>query len=444
MEPTELPSADASQPTIPLTGTIPATDADAVGQVGRKKTKEKLPRNLRRLFGWIFFIAIVPNLAFGFVAFMSAVQAQQIDPEGKVQALAVISAISALAAMLAQPIIGVLSDRTRSRFGSRRPWILFGGMVGAMALITAGLAPSIAWLTVAVVFVQFGFNALGGPLSAILPDRVPVRFRGRYSTLAGLGGLIGSIAGGIVASTLVGNIALGYACFAGVLLLVVVLFVTTVGDRDNRGEQRAPFSLLAFLKAFWVNPVRYPDFFWGFTGRFLIFGANALPTTYSLYILQDYVGLPVEQSIQIAPLLGLAAIPTILLSTAIAGPLSDRIGRRKPIVLISGLIIVAAAIIPIVSPTILGMVISGLLIGLGFGAFIAVDQALMSQVLPDKEKYGTDLGVLNIAATLPGVIGPAVSGVIVLVFGTYGALYAATAIVGLVGALAVIPIKSVR
>lgn len=432
------------QPATPLTGSIPASPADAMGKARLKPSKEKVPRNLRRLFGWALFIAVVPNLALSLITFMSAVQAQQIDPDGKVQALGIISAVSALAAMLAQPIIGVLSDRTRSRFGSRRPWILFGGMIGATALITAGLAPSIAWLTIAVVFVQFGFNALGGPLTAILPDRVPVSFRGRYSTLAGLGGLIGSVTGGIIGASFVSNIQLGYTCFAGILLLVVVLFVTTVPDEDNRGKAREPFSLTAFLKAFWVSPVRYPDFFWGFLGRFLIFGANALPSTYGLYILQDYVGLPTEQAIQIAPLLGLAALPTILISTLIAGPLSDRLGRRKPIVLISGLIIVLAAIVPLLSPTVPALIIGGVLIGLGFGAFIAVDQALMSQVLPDKEKYGTDLGVLNIAATLPGVVGPAVAGAIILTFGSYSALYITVAVVGLAGALAVIPIKSVR
>lgn len=375
---------------------------------------------------------------------MSAVQAQQIDPEGKVQALALISTMAAFAAMLAQPIVGVLSDRTRGRFGARRPWILFGGLLGATALITAGLAPSIAWLTVAVVFVQFGYNALQGPLSAILPDRVPTRFRGRYSTLAGLGGLMGSVLGSVVASLLTGNIALGYACFAGVLLLIVVLFIVSVPEADNRGVERPAFSLLAFLKAFWVNPVRYPDFFWGFTGRFLIFGANALPSTYGLYILQDYIGLPLQQAIQLAPLVELVTVPFILISTVIAGPLSDRIGRRKPIVLVAGLIIAASAVIPLLFPTVPGPLAAGALIGIGFGAFISVDQALMSQILPDKEKYGTDLGVLNIAATLPQVLGPAATGAIIIIFGTYGALYAAVAIIGLIGALAVIPIKGAR
>lgn len=443
MQPHGSPRDSDRVPATTMTETILGTPEAALGHAAGKQAKETLPSSLRRLFGWIAFIAIVPNLAFTFVGFMSAVQAQQIAPDGKVQAVAVISGVSAFAAMLAQPIVGVLSDRTRGPFGARRPWILIGGLMGATGLVTAGLAPSIAWLTVAVVVVQFGFNAVGGPLSAILPDRVPVQFRGRYSTLAGLGGLVGSVAGSLVASTLVGNIALGYTSFAGALILVVLLFVVTVPDKDNRGEPHAPISALAFLKAFWVNPIRNPDFFWVFIGRFLVFGANAVPATYGLYVLQDFIGLPLDQAIQVAPLLGLAALPTILLSAAIAGPLSDRIGRRKPIVFVAALVIAAAAVVPIVSPTVPAMLVSGMLIGLGFGAFVAVDQALMSQVLPDKEQYGTDLGVMNIAATLPGVVGPALASAIV-VNGGYEPMFAAVAILGLIGALAVLPIKTVR
>lgn len=187
-------SGTPAEPLIPMTSTIPAGPGEAM-QLG-KQTKEKLPRELRPLFRFVPFVAAVPFLAFSATNYFAAVQAQQIDDAGKVGALAVISGVSAFAAMLAMPLTGVLTDRTRSRFGARRPWILIGAVVGSLAMLVAGLAPSIAWLTVAVVFVQFGFNAFGAPFSAILPDRVPTRFRGRYSTLAGLGTLVAGVLGG--------------------------------------------------------------------------------------------------------------------------------------------------------------------------------------------------------------------------------------------------------
>jgi MFS family permease len=82
--------------------------------------------------------------------------------------------------------------------------------------------------------------------------------------------------------------------------------------------------------------------------------------------------------------------------------------------------------------------------GLGFGAYMSVDGALMSEVLPSKVDFGKDLGVLNIAATLPQTLGPAIAGAIVLIFHGYAALFPIGAVIAILGAIAVIPIKSVR
>jgi MFS family permease len=441
---TPQPSPVEPQPTTLLTKSISTLPAEGFAGEERGGAKAKLPRQLLGLFLWIPFVSLVPYLAFGLTTFFAAVQAQEIDPDGKVAALAMISGVSAFAAMLAQPVIGLLSDRTRGRFGSRRPWILFGALLGAIAMITAGLSTSIAMLTIAVTLVQFGFNAMQAPLSAILPDRVPHRFRGRYSTLAGLGVLLGSVIGTVIGGVLATSISAGYASVAGALLLITVLFVLTVRGSGNKGEPRAPFSLAAFLKAFWVNPIRHPDFFWGFMGRFALFGGYSLINTYLFYIVQDYIGLPQEEALALVPILSVLTLPGIILAASISGPLSDRVGRRKPFVLVAGLLITAGAVIPIIFPTVPGVIASMLTVAIGFGIFQSVDQALMSSVLPSSDRFGTDLGVLNIAATLPAVIGPAMAGVIILTFGGYLALYAAVAIIALIGALAVLPIKSVK
>jgi MFS family permease len=89
------------------------------------------------------------------------------------------------------------------------------------------------------------------------------------------------------------------------------------------------------------------------------------------------------------------------------------------------------------------MLIYAFINGLGFGAYMSVDGALMSEVLPSKSDFGKDLGVLNIAATLPQTLGPAIAGVIVLTLGYHG-LFPIGAVIALVGAVAIIPIKSVR
>ena len=126
-----------------------------------------------------------------------------------------------------------------------------------------------------------------------------------------------------------------------------------------------------------------------------------------------------------------------------SGPWSDRVQRRKPFVFASSLVTGLALVIPWVWPTLTGWMVFTLIAGLGFGMFQAVDQALMSEVLPSATSFAKDLGVVNIAATLPQTLAPAVAGAIVLTFGFAG-LFPVGIILSVLGAFAVWPIRSVR
>jgi MFS family permease len=436
---------DATAPSHPTPASLDDSDKDKGRGSGSGEGGDggKLPGELRRLFRLAPFGAAAAPIAYGVTTYFMAIQAQAMDPDAKVENLALVNTLAAVAAMVAQPVFGVLSDRTRSRRGARHPWMLAGAAIGTLALLTAGLAPDIATLTVCVMVVQFGFNAFQGPFSALLPDRVPERVRGRYATGVGLGTLLGAVVGPILGSLFADAIPLGYASLAGLVALLILLFTTLVPGRDNRGEPRRPFSFGAFLSAFWVNPVRHPDFFWGFTGRILLFGGYYMIQNYALYIAQDYVGLTLDEATSTVPMLGLLGLPGLIVATAVAGPLSDRIGRRKPIVLVAGLVFAAGTVIPYALPTVAGLAAQSVVVALGFGAFAAVDQALMASVLPNPEDYGKDLGVLNLAATLPNTLAPVAAGAIVLAFG-YGPLFLVAGGVALLGALAVLRIRGVR
>ncbi|MET0782542.1 MAG: MFS transporter, partial [Microbacterium sp.] len=141
--------------------------------------------------------------------------------------------------------------------------------------------------------------------------------------------------------------------------------------------------------------------------------------------------------------LGLTSLVAMLVTTGIAGPLSDKLGRRKIFVIAASLIMAFAMVIPLVLPTLFGMILFSFICGLGFGAYMSVDGVLMSMVLPSSDSYSKDLGVLNIAATLPQTIAPFLGGMIVLAFGYLG-LFPVGILLAVLGALAIIPIKSVR
>ncbi|MFJ4658859.1 MFS transporter [Nocardia sp. NPDC088792] len=398
-------------------------------------------RHLRRLFAMAPFAAACPQLTYAAVGYFAALQIQSMDSAHKVEKLALVHAGVAAASMIAQPLIGVLSDRTRTRFGARTPWMLSGALVGCVALVAAGLSTSVAMLLGTAIIAHIGFNAFGGPFSALQSDLVPVERRGRYSALAGLGTMSAGILGPAVGASFAMHIPLGYLVVSGAILVVVLVFLALNPGIDNRGEPRAAFSFEAFAKAFWVNPIHHPDFWWVFLGRFLLCGGFYMVTTYQLYILEDYIGLTVHQATKLTPLMSIASLPGFLIAITVSGPLSDRIGRRKPIVLVGGLIIAASALVPLAFPTVPGMFASIMVLTIGFGTFLAVDQALVTQVLPSTDDAAKDLGVINIAATLPNTISPMAAAAIVTATGGYGSLYPIVALIAGLGALAILPVK---
>ncbi|MEV2271890.1 MFS transporter [Nonomuraea africana] len=131
-----------------------------------------------------------------------ALQVQRsLGEEDKAANLAVITTVGALVSVITQPMAGAISDRTRSRYGRRAPWLVLGGLVGGLSLIGMALGSTLAHFVIAWVCVQIGFNLAQGPLSAVMPDRVPRSVRGTFAAALGVGGMLGSLGGQIYAAS---------------------------------------------------------------------------------------------------------------------------------------------------------------------------------------------------------------------------------------------------
>ena len=363
--------------------------------------------------------------------------------DGKEVALAVVLGIGVIGSVIGNPLAGALSDRTTSRFGRRRPWMLGGALLGMVALFILPSMNTIIGLTILWLFIQFSVNASYAALTATIPDQVPVEQRGVASGWVGLAQTLGIVLGVALVSFVVLGLTSGTYLIAILFFLLVIPFMFILKDPKLDPADRPPFHLGTFVKGFWISPKQYPDFAWAWLARFLVALAISMSTLYLLFYLQDHLGFSSDEAGQKQTILiALYAFGTML-TAVVGGAISDRSGKRKKFVVTSTIIVAFAALLLAFTKEFNVAIIAALILGLGYGWYLAVDQALITQVLPAAVDRARDLGVINIANSLPQVLAPVIAAPIVTALGGYPVLYVVTAIVGLAGAVAVLPIKSV-
>jgi MFS family permease len=359
--------------------------------------------------------------------------------------LAAVAGVGALLAMVSNPFFGRLSDRTSSPWGMRRPWMVIGLVGGSLGTLIVALAPTIPVVLVGWCIAQLFFNALLAAVVAVLPDQVPAAQRGLVSGILGICLPTASVTGTFLVQLFAYSQLAMFLVPCAVGGFFILLFAVTLKDRRLDEADKPPWSLREFAGTFYVNPRRSPDFAWAFSSRFLFVLAYAFLTTYQAYYLLDRIG-SAEADVPYQIFLGtLVQSTVIVVASLISGALSDRIGRRKIFVsvaaIVYGLAMFAIAVAADFNGFLVGMAIGGL----GFGMYMAVDLALVADVLPDKRKTAKDLGVLNIAGALPSSIAPGVAPAILAIGGgSYGVLYAVAGVCAVLGAVAILPVKGVR
>ena len=367
--------------------------------------------------------------------------AEQAAPDGKEVALGWITGAGALMSVIGNPLAGALSDRTTSRMGRRKPWVLYGALLGALGILALSVQSTVLGLAVVWGFCQATINGAYAGLTATIPDQVPVRQRGFVSGWVGLAQTLGIVLGVALVTIVVEPLVPGIVLVAILLVVLVVPFVLRVHDPRLDAADRIPFDLVTFVKGFWVSPRLYPDFGWAWITRFLMQLGNALATLYLLYFLQDAVKYPNPGDGQTV-LIALYALGTIL-TAVVAGRISDRSGRRKIYVIWSTVVMALSAVILAFFPNFNAAMVAAFILGLGYGIYLAVDQALVTQVLPTALDRGRDLGVINIANAAPQVLAPVIAAPIVTGATGYTGLYLVTAVITLLSAVLVTRIRSV-
>ncbi|WP_027942361.1 MFS transporter [Amycolatopsis taiwanensis] len=368
-------------------------------------------------------------------------QAELLDAAHKEVVFGLVTGVGAVVSLVVNPLVGLASDRTRSRFGRRHPWTLAGAIIGAAGLAVLAMAGNVAVMTAGWCLVQAGLNGMLATLTSTVPDRVPVAQRAWIGGLVGISQMLGTVVGAVLVTVLITELPGGYLACAVVVVVGAVLFVLRTPDlplpRDWPVERWR-----AALAQLWISPRRQPDFAWAWGCHFMINLGNALGTFYLLFFLKDAVHYP-DPDTGLLIMMGLYGAALVVGGLGV-GYLSDSSGRRKPFVLLSVAVMALAALLLTLWQTWPAALAASPLLGLGFGAYWAVALAILTQVLPTAADRAKDLGVVNIANLLPQVIAPLLATVILADLGGYPALFGASAIATLAAGGLILGVRKVR
>jgi MFS family permease len=355
-------------------------------------------------------------------------------------ALGAVSGFGALCAVVATPIGGRVSDRTRIRFGRRRTWILIGSLVFALVLV-AMTATTAVWQVVLLwCLAQAAGNFQFAANVAIMADQVVPERRGLVSGLVGLVAAAGPLAGIAVANGFAAGapaqwIALAVLAF-GTTLVAVLLFRDPPSSRP-----KPPLSLRTLAGTFWFNAYRHPAFGWAWLVRFLIMCTYSASGYTTLFLIQR-LGVSTARVGAITLEVSLVGVVCLGISSAIAGYASDALGRQRPFVIFAGIAAGGALVLMSTAGSVTMVVVASGLLGFAVGTFLAVDLALCMRVLPNADDTAKDLAIINIAVALPQSLVPFAAPAL-LALGGYPALYLTLAALGVLGAVAILRVPEV-
>jgi MFS family permease len=362
-------------------------------------------------------------------------------------AIGLATGLGGLFAMVLPPIVGAWSDHLTTRWGRRRPIMLAGTLGIVAALLVLFSASSYPTILVGFVLLVAFINIAGAAYVALIPDTVQGSQTGSASGVLGFFVQLGSVLS--LLTTLVASRSGSIRSTYWVLILVLVLtLLPTLWAAAGEGMSPAPVRQARSLREF-LSPLWTGDFGWAFFTRFLNVAALYTTLPFLLIAFRDLLG--VAHPDQFTSIFELLVTGTAVPLAILCGWLSDRHGRKRFIYAAGALqavvllIFLAGSAIP---PNL--VLVLGVVYGIGFGAFSAVDWALGLDTLPDRERPAKDLGLYHVADSLPRVLLPFVIGFVLdsvnrlspnagyrVTFVIAAALYAA-------GAILVTRIRSVR
>lgn len=376
-----------------------------------------------------------------------ALKVQELVPEDQAAgALGMVLSVAAFMALVANPVVGRLSDRTTSKWGRRRPWMIAGCAVFLLGMLVIGTAGSVAMVLVGWMLGQLGGNMILAPLLTTIADQVPEFQRGSVSANVGVMQNVGILVAAYVASWFVHNMVLLFVVPGVLATITVVIYCVVLPDRQVRVHPE-PGGWAKLARTFWVNPREHPDFAWAWVSRFMLILSAFLFITFRLFFLQHRVELSTDEAVKAITTGVLIYTIALVVAAKIGGWLSDHYHRRKIFVIATAAMYGLGTYLLAHVTTVGAFYGVEALMGAAYGAYYAVDMALVVDVLPNPDDAAKDLGVMNIANALPQSLAGALGGFLLGIGGAgtnYTMLFLVAGVVAVLGAVAIIPITKVR
>ena len=353
----------------------------------------------------------------------------------------VVLSAGGLAGIIVAPIAGRYSDRTRSRWGRRRPWAIGGSLCAAGGLLLTGLAHGPLFVGAAWILVSVGVSTASAALTALIADQLDSQ-RGAASAAASSAQAIGIVVG-VGAVVLLGlGLGASYALLAGIIAVIGVGTSILLPDPAPTHPSVIALRLgrAPMLRAS-ISSLLDHSFKWLLISRFVVNVGNAFGTSLLLFFLLYGIEVPAAGAED--KLLVLIVIYTlfVVIASIIVGLITDRTGNRRLWAIVSALVQACSGILILISPEFPTTAIAAAIMGTGYGAYMAVSLAFATDLLLDPEDHARDLSLVNNSAALGQLVGPLLGAGLVAMVGGFWLLFAAAALVSVIGALMTVTVR---
>lgn len=371
---------------------------------------------------------------------------------GREEVLGYITGTAQLVYLVVSPIVGIWSDRTRSRFGRRTPFIFLGSGIGLAGLIVIGLAPDLLIVGAGWVLGMSGWSIAGAAIQTLQADKLPEQQRGKVSALTGLMTQIAPVIGigiayAVSSSTLLVFVVPG---LIGAVLLALLPLFKPEGRSKDVIDPTSNVTLKSIVTSYGFNVRKYPDFAWNWLGRFVFFIGLYFNTTFGTFFYAQRLDLPVREVAGVVATIGMLGVLSAAAGALLGGFLSDKLKRRRLFVMIAALLFVTGAVVEAFAWSLPQLIVGAVIMQMAIAVFATVDQAIIFAIIPERDQAGRYMAVIAFAQKIPSAVAPLLASV-VITLGAVGAeknytiLYLTGAVFALIGGLLILlKVKAVR